>query len=203
MLSYLANSMRIGDRAIPYSAVAAMPLPPPAGTGALTLAGGGPVPALAEDEILLDAWAAEDLDAEAGDELELEYFVVGPGDELATATHRFRVAGVVVMEGLAVDPALTPDVPGIAGADDMAAWDPPFPVDLDRIRPRDEEYWDRWRAAPKAFVPLETGRRLWASRFGDLTSVRVAAGAAGAGPSTADPDGAGARVDRAALERES
>lgn len=188
VLSYLANAMRIGDREIPYSAVAALPLPPPAGIGALTLAGGGPAPALAEDEVLLGAWAAEDLDAEAGDELEMEYFVVGPGDELVTASHRFRVAGVVAMEGLAVDPALTPDVPGMAGADDMAAWDPPFPVDLGRIRPRDEEYWDRWRAAPKAFVPLETGRRLWASRFGDLTSVRVVA--------------AGALVDRAALDRE-
>jgi putative ABC transport system permease protein len=186
VLSYLANAMRIGDREVPYSAMAALPLPPPAGTGALTLIGGGPAPALAGDEILLDAWAAEDLDAAPGDELAMEYFVVGPGDELVTAGHRFRVAGVVAMEGLAVDPALTPDVPGIAGADDMAAWDPPFPVELGRIRPRDEEYWDRWRAAPKAFVPLEAGQRLWASRFGDLTSVRVAAGG----------------LDRGRLERE-
>jgi ABC-type lipoprotein release transport system permease subunit len=191
VLSYLANTMRFGDREVPYSAVAALPMPPPAGTGGLTLAGGSPAPspapALAEDEVLLDAWTAEDLGAAAGDELEMDYFVVGPGDELETASHRFRVAGVVALEGLAIDPGLTPEVPGIAGAEDMSAWDPPFPVDLDRIRPRDEEYWDRWRAAPKAFVTLAAGQRLWASRFGDVTSVRVAAGGGG---------------DRETLERE-
>src|SRR5206468_8937420 len=37
----------------------------------------------------------------------------------------------------------------------------------------DEEYWDRYRTTPKAFVSFETGRRLWQSRFGDRTSVRV------------------------------
>lgn len=231
VLSYLANAMRIGEREVPYSAVAALPTPPPAGAGALELAGAGagagpaaaPTPALAEGEVLLDAWAAEDLGAEPGDEVEMEYFVVGPGDELLTETARFRVAGVVAMEGLAVDPALTPEVPGIAGADDMAQWDPPFPVDLGRVRPRDEEYWDRWRAAPKAFVPLATGQRLWASRFGDLTSVRVIAAdvgepsgaaqtsglaGAGAGSIAASPDDRGgdaagsAGLDRAAFERE-
>ena len=37
----------------------------------------------------------------------------------------------------------------------MTSWDPPFPVDLARIRPRDEAYWDAYRGAPKAFVSLE------------------------------------------------
>jgi ABC-type lipoprotein release transport system permease subunit len=206
VLSYLANAMRVGAREVPYSAVAALPTPVPAGGGTLVLAArsapppvstplpdgasgpapvsGGPAPALGEDEVLLDEWTAEDLGAAAGDALEMEYFVVGPGDALETARHRFRVAGVVAMDGLAVDPTLTPEVPGLAGAADIAAWDPPFPVDLDRVRPRDEDYWDRWRAAPKAFVALETGQALWASRFGDLTSVRVAAfGPGGAAPS--------------------
>ena len=51
---------------------------------------------------------------------------------------------------------------------------PPFPVDLSRVRPKDEAYWDQWRAAPKAFVPLEIGQRLWGSRFGDVSSIRFA-----------------------------
>ena len=34
----------------------------------------------------------------------------------------------------------------------MSAWAPPFPLDLGRIRPRDEAYWDEYGAAPKAFV---------------------------------------------------
>ena len=36
----------------------------------------------------------------------------------------------------------------------MANWDPPFPFDAKRIRPADEEYWDRYGPTPKAFVSL-------------------------------------------------
>jgi putative ABC transport system permease protein len=57
----------------------------------------------------------------------------------------------------------------------MANWDPPFPFDAKRIRPDDEKYWDRHGPTPKAFVSLATGQRLWASRFGQITSLRVAA----------------------------
>ena len=57
----------------------------------------------------------------------------------------------------------------------MSDWDPPVPVDLDLIRPRDEEYWDRYEATPKGFVAAETGRRLWSNRFGSTTSVRLPA----------------------------
>ena len=42
-----------------------------------------------------------------------------------------------------------------------------------RIRPADEAYWERFRAAPKAFVPLDVGQRLWGSTLGRVTSVRV------------------------------
>ena len=124
---------------------------------------------------LLNRWAAEDLEAKPGDPLEMSYFVVGDRDELRVEQSHFEVTGVVELQGLGADPGLTPEVPGIAGAADMSAWDPPFPVDLDLIRPEDEEYWDLYRGAPKAFVPLATGQRLWQSRFGDLTSIRLAA----------------------------
>jgi ABC-type antimicrobial peptide transport system permease subunit len=77
------------------------------------------------------------------------------------------------MSGLGADRSLTPSFPGIENAEDMSAWDPPFPVALDVIRPKDEEYWDTYGAAPKAFVSLATARRLWSTRFGDLTAVRV------------------------------
>ncbi len=56
----------------------------------------------------------------------------------------------------------------------MARWDPPFPFDAKRIRPADEKYWNRYGPTPKAFVSLATGRRLWGSRFGQTTSIRVA-----------------------------
>ncbi|MGH9789742.1 MAG: ABC transporter permease, partial [Candidatus Acidiferrales bacterium] len=51
-------------------------------------------------------------------------------------------------------------------------WDPSFPVELSRIRPRDEDYWDKYRTTPKAFLRLDDGQRLWRSRYGQLTAMR-------------------------------
>ena len=77
------------------------------------------------------------------------------------------------MTGLAADRDLVPDYPGITDEVHLADWDPPFPVDLDRIRPEDEAYWDRHRATPKAFVPLAVGQRLWGHRQGRTTALRL------------------------------
>src|SRR4029077_6087921 len=51
-------------------------------------------------------------------------------------------------------------------------WHPPFPVDLRRVRPKDEAYWKKYRTTPKVFIALEDGQRLWGSRFGKITSIR-------------------------------
>ena len=63
------------------------------------------------------------------------------------------------------------------GATNLADWDPPFPVDLSRIRPQDEKYWDDYRTTPKAFVSPGVARKLWGSRFGRVDGAD--AGAAG------------------------
>ena len=78
------------------------------------------------------------------------------------------------MDGIGGDQTLTPDYPGISDAADMTSWDPPFPVDLKRVRQKDEDYWDRYRAAPKAIIPLADGQRLWGSRYGKVSSLRLA-----------------------------
>ncbi len=77
------------------------------------------------------------------------------------------------MSGLGADRTLTPEFPGIADADRIAEWDPPFPVDLTLVRPADEAYWEQWRATPKAFVPLAAGQALWRNRFGEVTALRL------------------------------
>ncbi len=172
-LTHLANRLSIGDKSVPYSTVTAVapvnlqPLPQ------LQLSGGGPVPGLQAGELYLNEWAARELNAQAGDPVTLAFYVVGPRDELMTRTVQLRAAGPVAMRGMGADSLLTPEYPGITEAEDMAAWDPPFPVDLDRIRPRDEDYWDRFQATPKAFLSLDHGRQLWSNRFGNTTSVRL------------------------------
>jgi ABC-type lipoprotein release transport system permease subunit len=157
VLSYLANSIRIGNRETPYSLVTALDegLAPDA-----------------DDGITLNQWAARDLAAKPGDSVTLDYYVWKSDGRLHTDSAQFRVSQIVVMEGAAADRNLAPDYPGITDTDSLHDWDPPFPLDLARIRPVDEQYWKQYRATPKAFVRLARGRQLWGTRFGSLTSIR-------------------------------
>jgi putative ABC transport system permease protein len=152
--------MRANGRLLPYSMV----------TG---LSGGDPAPR--DGQILLNQWAADDLGARPGDAVELTYLVMAPGGGLREERTVLRLAGIVATTGLGADRSLTPTFPGIENAENIADWDPPFPVDLSVIRPKDEDYWDQYGAAPKAFVALTTAQRLWSTRFGNLTALRFEA----------------------------
>lgn len=174
LYTYLANGLTANGKSLPYSTITALP-PPPEEFGVFHLIDGSPAPALAEDEIFLNDWAADDLQASPGDTVAVSYYVVGPGEQLVTRTTPFRMKGIIKIEGLAADPELTPEFPGIHEVDNMQAWDPPFPIDLKLIRAKDEAYWDEYRATPKAFIALATGQRLWQSRFGRLTAIRLTA----------------------------
>ena len=55
----------------------------------------------------------------------------------------------------------------------MAEWDPPFPIELNRVREKDEDYWHQYRTTPKAFITLPVAQNLWQTRFGNLTSIRI------------------------------
>jgi len=170
ILTYLANTIAANGRAIPYSTITGLDTQR---AFSLELTDGSSAPPLADDEILLNEWAATDLSAEVGDEINVSYYIVGPREKLLTRGAQFRLKGVVAIKGLAVDRGLTPDFPGIHEADDMSEWNAPFPIDLNRIRPKDEVYWDLFRATPKAFVSDKTAQQLWRSRFGDLTAVQI------------------------------
>ena len=160
VLTYVANTIRIGDREIPYSTVSAIELQVETGDASLP-------------PIWLNEWAAEDLRATVGEEVTLDYFLWSDEGGLTTSSARFLVAGVLPMSGQGGDQTLTPDYPGISDAADMTSWDPPFPVDLKRVRPKDEDYWDRHRAAPKAIVPIAVGQKLWGSQYGKVSSLRL------------------------------
>jgi ABC-type lipoprotein release transport system permease subunit len=169
VFSYLANSITAGERSIPYSLVTGLD------ESSLELL--APGQARRRDDIILNEWAARDLGARPGDAVSLDYYVWHEDGGLETKTAKFRLAAVVPIKGLAADKDLVPEYPGITGSEHLADWDPPFPVDLKRIRKQDEDYWDQYRTTPKAFIPLATAQELWQTRFGKLTSIRfVAAG---------------------------
>ena len=174
------------------------------GAGAAADEAGGAGEADAAAPMVLNRWAADDLEASAGDTLTLEYYVWEDEGRLATHEAAFRIADVVPIAGAADDRDLAPDYPGITEATDVTDWDPPFDIDLDLIRPADEEYWDDHRTTPKAFIPLAVGQRLWGSRWGEVTSIRlhpaaagVPGGASAPGPVVA-PAGTGAPAGTAA-----
>ncbi len=175
LLGYFVNAITKGERSTPYSTVAALgdldarPAPDLGGWRA-RLGDLGP------DEIVLNEWTARDLAAVHGDELTLSYFVLGPGRRLEERTHAFRLKTFLPMEGLGADPSLSPEFPGIGDAENCRDWEPGIPLELERLRDQDEEYWDRWRGAPKAFVSLATARALWGNRFGALTALRFEPG---------------------------
>jgi len=176
VLTYLANTIAHGQREIPYSVVAAIDTDVGAAVASMTLVDGEPVSTIGDDEILLNEWAANDLDANPGDEIRLAYYMPDRFGQLRTEQARFTLRGVVRIQGFAGDRSLTPEYEGITDATDLTDWDPPFPIDLTRIREKDEQYWDDYGATPKAFVALATGQELWTrtqSRFGKLTSIRV------------------------------
>jgi ABC-type antimicrobial peptide transport system permease subunit len=188
VLTYLANSIRTAAREIPYSLVSG------AGAGLLPAMPAAPGGALRPAIVLTD-WAMRDLGARVGETVTLDYYVwVDPG-RLETRSTEFTVTGVVPTRVL--DRDLAPRYPGITDTESFADWDPPFPIDLGRVRPVDEQYWDTYRTAPKAYVSLEAAQRIWSSRFGAVTSIRFTL------PEGAPPEAVAARLGerlRAALD---
>ncbi len=158
IFSYLANSISAGDRSIPYSLVTALD------DDEITKSSGS---------IVLNEWAARELNAQPGQTISIEYYIWHEGGRLETRKADFQLADVVKMGGLTADRDLVPEYPGITESESLSDWDPPFPVDLSRVRQQDEDYWDQYRTTPKAFISLADGQKLWQSRFGRLTSIRV------------------------------
>ena len=168
LFTYLANSLRVGDREVPYSLVTALDLsaiqqlPQPAQSND------------SRDSIVLNDWAAAELKARAGDTVTMEYYAWEEPGRLVTKTTTLNVAGVVPIDR--GDRKMAPTYPGITDSPTLDDWDPPFPVDLRRIRKVDEQYWEKYRTTPKAFVPLQTGQQLWQTRYGSMTAIRVRPG---------------------------
>jgi putative ABC transport system permease protein len=163
VFAYLAHTLRLGAHEIPYAVVAGVELDKldPAR------------PAIRDDQIWLNAWAAEGLRAKVGDIVSLGYDVWDDAGTMAAQGTALTVGGILPMAGVGADPTLTPEFPGISDRTTVADWDPSFPVDLKRITQRDEDYWAQHKAAPKAFVSYTTADRLFSSRFGRMTSLRI------------------------------
>ncbi|WP_395091699.1 FtsX-like permease family protein [Armatimonas sp.] len=159
ILTYFVNRLTLGTKSAPYSTVAALE--------------GAPLPKdMADDEVLINAWLADDLGAKVGDKISLSYWLVGPLRKLEEHTSDFKVRGILPLSGTALDPQLMPDIPGLSDKKDCRDWEPGVPIDLEKIRDKDQSYWSTYRGAPKAFITLKAGQKIWNNRFGNLTAIR-------------------------------
>lgn len=169
---YLANGIASNGAEIPYSVVAGID---PAVDSDL-LHG----TKLQDDEIALVNWRESPLKVKPGDAVTITYFKPEVEGKIEETKHTFRLKAIIPLEGPTADPDLVPNFPGITDKLEISKWDPPFPYDNTRIKPRDERYWKEHRTTPKAYITLAAARQLWASRFGNTTSVRFT-------PSKANP----------------
>ena len=162
--SYLVNEFRRGDRATPYSIGTAVP----AAAAPFLPADLGP------REIVLNDWLATDLGASPGDDVTIRYFQTGAAGALTESSASFRVRAITPLTGLAADRAWMPAFPGITNTSSPRDWEAGLPLDLKRIRPQDDRYWEEHRGTPKAFFSPAAAREMWSTAWGTQTAFRLA-----------------------------
>ena len=172
---YLANSIALGKEAegIPYSVVAALDPTEAEPLGPFLPEG---VSELNPGEIVLVDWEGSPIKPpqKANQPVTVRYFRPEIEGKIEEAEQTFALRGFLKLEGAADDRDLTPPFPGITDRASVRRWDPPFPFDQARIHDADEAYWKKYRATPKAYIRLDDGQKLWGTRFGNVTSIRVA-----------------------------
>lgn len=167
-VTYFVNELSHGGRATPYSMVSAFD---PAQSDLLP-------DDLAQDEMVITEWLAEDLGISVGQTVGIRYFVTGQARQMTERRAEFRVRGVVPTEPPGGDRRLMPAFEGLSDATSPLNWQAPpeMNIELDRIRKKDEQYWEDHRGAPKAFVGLAWAEKNWSTRFGTYTTVRWPSG---------------------------
>ena len=159
ILTYLVNDIRSKGRSTPYSFVSAMAH----GSGGDRING---------NEIIINNWLATDLQVRAGDSLTLRYFIAGVSGTLRESSSVFVIRSVTDIMSFPYSAELMPDFPGIKSALNCRDWETGVPVDVGRIREKDEAYWRIYKGTPKAFISLDQGQKIWKNPFGSYSAVR-------------------------------
>ena len=106
-LMYMANAIRTATASVPYSLVIAREGVP-------------------EGTLILNDWAAAQLQAKLGDSVTMDYYLWKQEGRLLTESAAFVVNGVQALEVLG-DRQMAPAYPGISDTESLSDWDPSFP----------------------------------------------------------------------------
>lgn len=156
VLSYFVNSFHSAKGETPYSFISSLP-----------------DSLLKRDEIVINKWMADDLHVKVGDTTAIQYFVIGPLHQLTVHSATFRIKDIVEISGKYADRALIPNIPGLTDAGDCKDWNTGVPIDLKKIRKKDEDYWNKWKGTPKAYIASSKAIELWKNDMGTYTAMRL------------------------------
>jgi len=160
-LTYLVNSVGKGENLTPYSFVLAGAVPDD----------------LKDNEIIINQWVADELQAKVGGAITLAYSQLLTNNEFAPQSRDFVVHSIRSMDSLKSEKELMPVFPGLSDVESCSDWDVGMPMDDELLEDeRNEEYWDAYRQTPKALVTLAAGQEMWTNRFGDLTAIQIPGG---------------------------
>ncbi|MCI0705139.1 MAG: ABC transporter permease [Planctomycetia bacterium] len=176
---YVADTLAFGKKEIPYPVIA--------GLNASAEAPLGPflpkaVAALADDEVILLDWQGSELKGlSPGTKLRMTYFDPEVEGEGKLKEAELTLRGYVPLAGATRDRDLTPEIRGVTDVRaDLHNWDRPPVLPQEKIRARVPDkhpraaFFNTNKATPMAYVTLATGRKLFGSRYGSDTSVRIA-----------------------------
>lgn len=159
-LTYLVNSIELNEKITPYSFVSAV-----SDDFINTKINSG--------EIAINEWLAKDLSAEIGDTIWLKYYVIDSLQQLQTDSSIFHVSNIITISDSIINKSLMPDFPGIGNAVSCIEWNSNMPIDMKKIRDKDEDYWKIYRGTPKAIISINDGKKLWENKFGCYTAMRI------------------------------
>ncbi len=158
VLTYLVNSIRLGDKNTPYSFVSGLE--------------NDIIPNnLNDNEIIINSWLADDLNAKTGDSIQLDYFIIGTLRKLKEVSSKFKIKAIIPIQNNEIFRSLMPSFPGLSDAGHCKDWKSGVPIDLDKIRVKDEEYWNVFKGTPKAYISIHSGQKLWKNQFGRLSAI--------------------------------
>jgi ABC-type lipoprotein release transport system permease subunit len=128
------------------------------------VAGYSPSVPVRDGEVVLSRWLAADIGAVPGMPIALEWMEPSEDGAYPIRQAEARATRIIPTELAAQERWMVPEFAGITDARRISDWDPPFPVDMRLVTQRDEEYWDRYRAAPRVFVSQNLMLRMWKAR---------------------------------------
>ncbi|GIW85166.1 MAG: ABC transporter permease [Gemmataceae bacterium] len=180
-LIYLVESIKYDNHEIPYAIIAGVNPDAKSPLGPFHTIDGKTIQ---NDEIALLDWRDSPLKGLSPDkniELTITYYHPEVEGEGKLETIKLKFCGYIPMSGSGGDRYLTPLVRGITDQGTHPRdWDRPPQLTNAKVREKiragdvHDRFWQQYGPTPKAFVNMATARKLFSSRYGSTTSIRVA-----------------------------